>query len=100
MWVEVGLGRRRLRGRDRSAVGLVANQLRLARSPAKPTGIAYPVVILIGVTLVMTYLARRRRFGRYVYAFGGNPEAAELGGINTRRTVMLTFVAHGRAVSR
>ncbi len=59
------------------------------------TGIAYPVVILIAVTLVMTYLARRRRFGRYVYAIGGNPEAAELGGINTRRIIMLTFVLMG-----
>jgi D-xylose transport system permease protein len=53
------------------------------------------VVILIGVTLLMSYLARRRRFGRYVYAYGGNPEAAELSGINTRRTVMLTFVLMG-----
>lgn len=60
-----------------------------------PTGIAYPVVILIVVALLMTYLARRRRFGRYVYAIGGNPEAAELGGINVRRTVMLTFVLMG-----
>jgi D-xylose transport system permease protein len=75
-------------------VGLVANRY---KSPitGNPTGIAYPVVILIGVTLLMTYLARRRRFGRYVYAYGGNPEAAELGGINTRRTVMLTFVVMG-----
>jgi D-xylose transport system permease protein len=61
----------------------------------KPAGVAYPVVILIVVTLAMTYLAKRRRFGRYVFAYGGNPEAAELGGINTRRTVMLTFVAMG-----
>jgi D-xylose transport system permease protein len=60
-----------------------------------PVGIAYPVVILIGVTLLMTYLARRRRFGRYVYAIGGNPQAAELGGINTRRIVMLTFALMG-----
>ena len=52
-------------------------------------------MILIAVTLVMTYLARRRRFGRYVYAIGGNPEAAELGGINTRRIIMLTFVLMG-----
>lgn len=58
-------------------------------------GIAYPVLILIGVTLVMTYLARRRRFGRYVYAYGGNPEAAELGGINTRRVVTQTYVVMG-----
>jgi D-xylose transport system permease protein len=60
-----------------------------------PTGIAYPVVMLIGVALVMTYVARRRRFGRYVYAIGGNPEAAELGGINVRRTVAMTFVLMG-----
>jgi D-xylose transport system permease protein len=60
-----------------------------------PVGIAYPVVILLGVALVMTFLATRRRFGRYVFAIGGNPEAAELGGINTRRTIMLTFVLMG-----
>ncbi len=93
MWVEITLG---VVGclAVIAAVGLVANQY---DSPVtgKPTGIAYPVVLLIGVTLLMTYLARRRRFGRYVYAYGGNPEAAELGGINTRRTVMLTFVLMG-----
>jgi D-xylose transport system permease protein len=60
-----------------------------------PVGVAYPVVILIVVTLLMTYLARRRRFGRYVYAIGGNPQAAELGGINTRRMIMYTFVLMG-----
>ncbi len=59
------------------------------------SGIANPVVILILVGIVMTYVARRRRFGRYVYAIGGNPEAAELGGINTRRTIMMTFVLMG-----
>ena len=31
----------------------------------------------------MTFIAKRTRFGRYVYAIGGNPEAAELAGINT-----------------
>ncbi len=75
-------------------VALVANKY-ISPITGDPTGVAYPVVILIVVTLAMTYLARRRRFGRYVYAYGGNPEAAELGGINTRRTVMLTFVVMG-----
>ncbi|MDJ0769527.1 MAG: hypothetical protein QNJ12_12065, partial [Ilumatobacter sp.] len=60
-----------------------------------PVGVAYPVLILIGVTLGMSYLARRRRFGRYVYAYGGNPEAAELGGINTRKTITYTFMLMG-----
>ena len=49
-----------------------------------PTGFPWPILLVIGVTIVMTFLATRRKFGRYVYAYGGNPEAAELAGINTR----------------
>ena len=81
-----------------AGVGLIANSY---TSPVtgRATGVAYPVVILIVVTLLMTYLAKRRRFGRYVFAFGGNPEAAELSGINTRRTVMLTYSLMGVLVA-
>jgi D-xylose transport system permease protein len=61
-------------------------------------GIAYPVLIALGVALVMTFVATRRRFGRYVYAIGGNPEAAELGGINSRRTIVKTFALMGSLV--
>jgi D-xylose transport system permease protein len=60
-----------------------------------PTGIAFPVLILIGVAVVMTIIATRRRFGRYVFAIGGNPDAAELGGINVRRTITMTYVLMG-----
>ncbi|MEX2623336.1 MAG: sugar ABC transporter permease [Acidimicrobiia bacterium] len=60
-----------------------------------PLGIANPVLIAIGVALVMTFIATRRRFGRYVFAIGGNPEAAELGGIKTRLTVLKTFTLMG-----
>jgi D-xylose transport system permease protein len=60
-----------------------------------PTGFPYPIVLLIGVTLVMTFIANRRRFGRYVYAYGGNPDAAELAGINTRWTILKTYVLMG-----
>jgi D-xylose transport system permease protein len=60
-----------------------------------PTGLPYPVVIVIVVMLVMTWIATRRRFGRYVYAYGGNPEAAQLAGINTRWTIMKTFMLMG-----
>lgn len=56
-----------------------------------PTGIAIPVLIMIGVTIAVAYVATRRRFGRNVFAIGGNPEAARLSGINTRRTIMVTF---------
>jgi D-xylose transport system permease protein len=60
-----------------------------------PTGFPNPIVLLIGVTLVMTWMATRRRFGRYVYAYGGNPDAADLAGINTRWTILKTYVLMG-----
>ena len=63
------------------------------------TGVAFPVLILFGVAAAMTYLSRRRAFGRYVYAIGGNPDAAELSGINVRRTILLTFVIMGVLVA-
>jgi D-xylose transport system permease protein len=58
-------------------------------------GIAIPVLIAIAVGIFMTFLATRTRFGRYVYAIGGNPEAAELAGVRTRWTVMKIFMLMG-----
>lgn len=60
-----------------------------------PTGFPWPVLLVIGVTVVMWFIATRRRFGRYVYAYGGNPEAAELAGINTRLTIVKIYVLMG-----
>ncbi len=60
-----------------------------------PVGFPFPIVALIGVTLVMSFIANRRRFGRYVYAYGGNPDAAELAGINTRFTILKIYVLMG-----
>jgi D-xylose transport system permease protein len=58
-------------------------------------GIAIPVLIAIGVGVAMAFLAKRTRFGRYVYAIGGNPEAAELAGVNTRWVIMKVFMLMG-----
>lgn len=58
-------------------------------------GIAIPVLIAIAAGIVMTFIATRTRFGRYVFAIGGNPEAAELAGINTRWVVMKVFMLMG-----
>jgi D-xylose transport system permease protein len=60
-----------------------------------PAGLPLPILLLIGVAVAMTWMATRRRFGRYVYAYGGNPDAAELAGINTRLTILKTFVLMG-----
>ena len=58
-------------------------------------GYAYPVLILIVVAIFMTVLMTRTRFGRYVFAIGGNPEAAALSGINTRVMTVKIFALMG-----
>ena len=60
-----------------------------------PLGIPYPVLILIAVTLVMAFVANRLRFGRYIFSIGGNPDAANLAGIKTRRTIVKVFMVMG-----
>lgn len=59
------------------------------------TGYAVPVLIALAVGAVMTFIASRTRFGRYVYAIGGNPEAAELAGINTKAVTVKVFALMG-----
>ncbi len=58
-------------------------------------GIPISVLLLIFIAIAMTILARRTRFGRYVFATGGNPDAAELSGINTRWLTVKVFALMG-----
>ncbi|MDJ0867958.1 MAG: sugar ABC transporter permease [Myxococcota bacterium] len=58
-------------------------------------GIPVPVLIAVGVTVVVAALARVTRFGRAVLAMGGDPEAAKLAGIDTRRVALGVFVLMG-----
>ena len=60
-----------------------------------PRGIPIPVLILIAVVLVMTLISRVTKFGRYVFAMGGNPEAAELSGIDVKKVTVMVFVVMG-----
>lgn len=62
-------------------------------------GIAVPVLVALAVGVAMTFLTTRTRFGRYVFAIGGNPEAAELAGINTRWMKMKIFMLMGALVA-
>ena len=58
-------------------------------------GIPISVLLLIAVAVVMTIVARRTRLGRYIFATGGNPDAAELSGINTRLLTVKIFAIMG-----
>jgi D-xylose transport system permease protein len=58
-------------------------------------GLPISVLLLIIVAVVMIVIARKTRFGRYVFATGGNPDAAELSGINTRMLTVKVFALMG-----
>ncbi|RSK31344.1 sugar ABC transporter permease [Rhodovulum iodosum] len=58
-------------------------------------GLPISVFVLIVVAIVMNVVARRTRLGRYIFATGGNPEAAELAGIRTRLLTVKVFAIMG-----
>jgi D-xylose transport system permease protein len=58
-------------------------------------GLPISVLLLIAVAIIMTIVARRTRLGRYIFATGGNPDAAELSGINTRMLTVKVFAIMG-----
>ncbi len=58
-------------------------------------GISVPVCITIVFVIGMYFLINWTRLGRYFYAIGGNPKAAELSGINTKRVIFFTYVIAG-----
>lgn len=58
-------------------------------------GIPFPVCILFGLAFVFHFIASHTRFGRYVYAVGGNSEAAYLSGINVRGITLRVFATMG-----
>ena len=55
-------------------------------------GIPWVVLIILGVLAAWTFLLGRTRFGRYIYAIGGNAEAARRAGVNLARIRTTAFV--------
>jgi ribose transport system permease protein len=58
-------------------------------------GIPMPVFIMIFVYWFFWFLLERTKFGRHVYAVGGNPQAARLSGINVKKVLMSVYVISG-----
>ena len=62
-------------------------------------GLPLAVVILATATALMYFLTRHTPFGRYLYAIGGNEEAARLSGIRVERVVIGAFALMGAMVA-
>ena len=72
------------------AVVLICNTNRGRLIPIK--GVPWVVLIVLAVLAAWTFLLGRTKFGRYVYAIGGNAEAARRAGINLARIRTMCFV--------
>ena len=58
-------------------------------------GVPWVVLVVLVVLIAWSFLLGRTRFGRYVYAIGGNAEAARRAGINLSRIRILAFTLAG-----
>jgi D-xylose transport system permease protein len=58
-------------------------------------GVPVPVLIFVAVALLGAFLTTSTTFGRYLYAIGGNAEAARLSGINNKRNVVAVYAFLG-----
>nr|WP_050807033.1 ribose ABC transporter permease [Acetonema longum] len=57
--------------------------------------IPVPVVIMAAIFLAAYIMLTQTRFGRYIYAIGGNEEAARLSGINTKKILLAVYTLGG-----
>jgi fructose transport system permease protein len=55
----------------------------------------FGVILMLVLVLVLAYALRSTAWGRHVYAVGDDPEAAELAGVNVRRTLMSVYMLVG-----
>lgn len=62
-------------------------------------GVPLPTMIMVVVFCCSAVVLNHTRFGRYVYAVGGNPEAARLAGINTDRVLLTVYIISGALAS-
>lgn len=62
-------------------------------------GVPTPVLLLTFFVLVGSFIATKSRFGRRIYAIGGNIEASRLSGINVERTKLLVYAMNGFLVA-
>jgi len=61
----------------------------------KAGGVPIPVIFLLAVAIAGAFLTANTTFGRYLYAIGGNRDAARLSGINIKRYILAAFCVMG-----
>jgi len=58
-------------------------------------GLSWTLVVVLVVVLIYDFITNKTVIGRHIYAVGGNPEAAELSGINVKKITYIVFGSMG-----
>ena len=85
----------RIIGPSVAVVGFIVMMNAYEIEPGRHAGIPVPVIIFLAIALAGAFLTQNTTFGRYLYAIGGNPDAARLSGINIRRHLLAVFCIMG-----
>ncbi len=74
--------------------GTLGNDAIFRTGPKFP-GISYPVLIMIAVAIIFSFILSKTRLGRYTYAVGSNEEAARLAGIRIHQVKIINYIFCG-----
>ncbi|HHY64086.1 MAG TPA: sugar ABC transporter permease [Clostridiaceae bacterium] len=75
------------------AIVAVINAFTYALSRYK--GIPMVLVIVVSLVLIYSFITNKTIPGRHIYAYGGNPKAAKLSGVKTKRVLFWVYVNMG-----
>jgi len=104
IWTNIRRSRARLRhGLEAMSAGALAARILIPSVVIvafiflmnKAGGVPIPVIFLLAVAIAGAFLTANTTFGRYLYAIGGNRDAARLSGINIKRYVLAAFCVMG-----
>lgn len=91
------MGGQPIGGLDPSYVGFIQGRISSFGPIAFPKGVYIPYLVIYAaiVSLVVWVLWNKTVFGKNMFAVGGNPEAAEVSGVNVTKTFLLVYMMAG-----
>lgn len=92
---DYGLGEANYGGEMAKAIIPIAGVIAFIWVMNSYRGIPIPVIILLGVALLGAFITNQTTFGRYLYAIGGNADAARLSGIDNKRQILKVYALLG-----
>lgn len=76
-------------------VGISAAIMAFVYALAKYKGLPVVLIVIVVLVLVYTFITTKTIPGRHIYAYGGNPRAAELSGVKTKKVLFWVYVNMG-----